>query len=158
MACKALGFAGGCLLAVIRGRIMKVAVVFFADKNREKLLNISKALARGVEAQGHHVDLIDGFKDVNSKLTIYEYIAVGTAAVSPFGGKIPERISKFLSSAGIVAGKRSFAYVLKEGLRAGKTLVKLMNTMEHEGMFLKYSEVLCSPEEAEEVGKRLHIK
>jgi hypothetical protein len=33
-----------------------------------------------------------------------------------------------------------------------------MRNMEKEGMYLKYSSVLNSPQEAEEIGKRLHIK
>jgi len=33
-----------------------------------------------------------------------------------------------------------------------------MKGMEKEGMFLKYSTILNSPQEAEEIGKRLHIK
>ena len=92
---------------------MRTAVIFFAGKSRNKILNISRALARGIEKQGHQVDIIDGDRDVNTKLTIYQYIAIGTEAVSSFGGKIPEKITNFLSSAGMVSGKRSFAFVLK---------------------------------------------
>ena len=33
-----------------------------------------------------------------------------------------------------------------------------MKGMEKEGMFLKYSSILNSAQEAEEIGKRLHIK
>ena len=135
---------------------MRVAVIFFAGLKRDKLVEISRALAKGLESQGHHVDLIDGDRDVNTKLTIYGYIAVGTSAVSFIGGKIPEKVPSFLANSGIVSGKRSFAYVAKAGIRIVKTMSKLMQTMEHEGMYLKYSEVLSSPEEAEAIGKRLH--
>ncbi len=137
---------------------MRTAVIFFSGKNREKILNLAKALARGIESQGHQVDIIDGDRDVNSKLTIYQYIAVGTESVSLFGGKIPEKISTFLASAGMVAGKRSFAFVAKTPLGSQKALSRLMKQMESEGMYLKYSEVLNSQVEAEEIGKRLHIK
>ena len=137
---------------------MRTAVIFFAGKNRERLLNLAKALARGIEAQGHQVDIIDGDHDVNTRLTIYQYIAIGTEAISGFGGKIPEKISTFLASAGMVSGKRCFAFVAKTTLGSQKALSRLMKQMESEGMYLKYSEVFSSQVEAEEVGKRLHIK
>ena len=137
---------------------MRTAVIFFAGKNREKLLNLAKALARGIESQGHQVDIIDGDHDVNTRLTIYQYIAIGTEAISAFGGKIPEKISTFLSSAGMVSGKRCFAFVAKTALGSQKALTRLMKQMESEGMYLKYSDVFSSQVEAEEVGKRLHIK
>lgn len=136
---------------------MRVGIVFFSDKNRDKILQISKALAQGIEAQGHHVDLIDGKQDVNTKLTIYGYLAVGTESSSFFGGNPPEGIGSFLGNAGMVTGKRSFAFTLKSGLRTAKTLAKLMQAMEHEGMFLKTSEIISSAEEALEIGKKLHI-
>ena len=136
---------------------MKIAVLFFADTNRDKLIKISKALAAGIESQGHTVDLIDGNHDVNTKLTIYSYIVVGSECLSGFGGKIPPKISHFLSSSGIVTGKKSFAFIMKKAMGTPKALKKLMNAMEKEGMFLKFSEILSSPEEAEAIGKRLHI-
>jgi flavodoxin len=138
---------------------MRVAIVFFQGKpqSRDKNLNIARALAEGIESNGHQTDIVDGDRDVNSKLTMYQYIVVGAAATTTFGGKIPENVSKFLSGAGIISGKRCFAYVVKGGMRITKTLAALMNVMEHEGMFLKYSEILTSPEEARAIGKRLHI-
>ena len=138
---------------------MRVAVVFFEGKNqnRDKSLNIARALVEGIESNGHQVDLIDGNRDVNTKLTIYHYVVVGAASTTTFGGKISENVTKFLSGSGVVTGKRSFAYVTKGGMRLTKTLSALMNAMEHEGMFLKYSEILSSPEEAKAIGKRLHV-
>ena len=137
---------------------MRVAVVFFPDKKRDKLLSICKGLGRGLETQGHQVDIIDGSRDVNSKLTIYKYVAVGTEAVSLFGGKIPEKASTFLASAGIVSGKRCFAFIIKSFMGAPKALYRLMKAMEKEGMFIKSQEILQSDVEAEEIGKRLLIK
>jgi hypothetical protein len=136
---------------------MRAAVVFFPEKNRDKLLKISKALSEGIQQNGHQVDIIDGSRDVNTKLTIYEYVAVGTEVTSFIGGKIPEAVGNFLSSSGIVGGKRCFAYLIKKGFGTQKGLSKLMKVMEGQGMFLKYSDVLSSPEEAKEIGKRLHV-
>ena len=137
---------------------MRAAVVFFATNSRDKILNITRSLARGIESQGHQVDIIDGVHDVNAKLTMYQYIAVGTETLSNFSSKIPEKVSQYLASSGMVAGKRCFAFVSKNVFGASKALSRLMRNMEKEGMYLKYSSVLNSPQEAEEIGKRLHIK
>lgn len=132
-------------------------MVYVAGRDRNRLLEITRSLARGIESQGHHVDIIDGERDINAKLTMYNYLAVGTSSVTAWGGKIPDHVSTFLSNSGIVAGKRSFAYIVKSGLRVTKTLTRLMRGMEQEGMYLKNSEILSSPAEAEEIGKRLHL-
>ena len=136
---------------------MRVAVIFFEGKNRNKVLEITRSLAQGIEEKGHSVDIIDGDRDISTKLTIYQYIAVGTTALTNYGGKIPENVTRFLSSAGVITGKRCFAYIVKGGLRIMKTLSTLMGALEHEGMYLKYSEVLSSNVEAAAVGRRLHI-
>ena len=132
-------------------------MVFFPHANRDRPATLARGLARGIEAQGHDVDVIDGTRDVNTKLTIYGYIAVGTEATNLFGGKIPTRVGEFLGSAGMVGGKRSYAFVPRRILGGNRTLKRLMTVMEHEGMFLKVSNAFGSPDEAEEVGKRLSI-
>lgn len=137
---------------------MRTAVVFFPASQRDKLREIAKALAAGIESQGHRVDLIDGSRDVNSKLTIYEYIAVGVEIPGTFGSKVPGSVKEFLGESGIVSGKRSFAFVMKKPFGTSKALQSLMKTMESEGMFLKLSEILSSPEESREIGKRLIIR
>ena len=116
---------------------MRVAVIFFSGKSRDKLLKISKSLAAGIESQGHQVDIVDGDHDVNTKLTIYKYLAIGTESISIFGGKIPEKVTHFLSQAGVVTGKRSFAFVLKTFFGSTRALFRLMRGMEKEGMYLK---------------------
>ena len=136
---------------------MKVGVVFFASRGRRQMVEIAKGLAEGIEKQGHQVDLIDAERDVNVKLTIYEYIALGTEATTAWGGRISGKIPVFLSNSGIVTGKRSFAFISNGGIRKTKTLRELMKAMEHEGMYLKKSDLLTSAAEAEEVGKRLHV-
>ena len=136
---------------------MRVAAVFFTGKNRNRILELTKALAKGIEAQGHRVDIVDGDHDVNTKLTVYQYVTVGTEAISTIGGKIPDKVGSFLAGSGTIAGKRSFAYVAKSFLSAPRALARVMQAMEKEGLFLKNSAVFTSPIEAEEVGKRLHI-
>ncbi len=136
---------------------MRVGVVFIAEKNRDKLLKLARAVAKGVEAQGHQAEVLDGSRDSNTKLTIYNYVVVGTEPISLFGGKIPDRVGQFLASAGMISGKRCFAFVPKRPLGATKALFRLMKAMELEGMYLKSSEILQSEVEAEEIGKRLKL-
>ena len=137
---------------------MRVAVVFVSQDKRDRLLEISKALVAGIEANGHTVELVDGARDVNVKLTVYEYIVVGTEIISTFGGKIPDKVGAFLKGSGMVAGKRSFAFVIQQRFGGTRGLQRLMKTMESEGMYLKFSEILTSAAEATEIGKRLRIQ
>jgi len=136
---------------------MRVGIVYFAGQNSKKLLSIVKSLSEGIQMQGHQVDIIDGNLDLNSKLTVYNYIAIGVGRTNFYGGKIPLKATTFLSNSGIIRGKRSFAFILKAGLRPQKTLSKLMYTMEHEGLYLKNSNIISTPMEAVSIGKRLHI-
>lgn len=136
---------------------MRVAIVFIAQKYRDKLLAISQGLQKGIEGLGHKVDIIDGSRDVNTKLSIYEYICVGSESTSIIGGKIPAKVSEYLGQAGMVAGKRSFAFLVRKGFSREKAMRRLMKAMEGEGMYLKFSYELASPEEAEIIGSRLNI-
>jgi menaquinone-dependent protoporphyrinogen IX oxidase len=136
---------------------MRVAVVFFSGRKREFLRDIAKALVQGIESQGHRVDLIDGDREIGKKLTTYQYLAVGTEALG-FLGKTSEKITHFLGQSGSVGGKKCFAFVTKTLFGSQKALLRLMKRMEHEGMYLTFSDVLASPVHAEAIGKRLHIE
>jgi hypothetical protein len=120
-------------------------------------MGLSKALAKGIEGQGNHVDVYDGAKDTNVKLTMYQYVVIGAEPVGTFGGKVPLSVQPFLAASGVVSGKKCYAFVSKAMIGAEKALTALMKGMEGEGMFLKNSDVLRSPQEAEEIGRRLHV-
>jgi hypothetical protein len=136
---------------------MRVAVVFFSGKNRDGLMKLAQAVARGIEKQGNQVDTFDGVRDPNAKLTIYQYVVIGAEPVGTFGGKIPEAVHAFLAAAGAVSGKKCYAFVSKATFGAAKSLAILMKGMEKEGMMIKTSDILRSPTEAEEIGRRLHV-
>lgn len=136
---------------------MRAAVVFFSGRSNDRVVDLARALAKGMERQGHTVDLIDGAKDTGARLTIHQYIAVGAGSTGTFGGKIPETVKTYLAAAGAVAGKRSYAFIPKATFGAAKALAALMKCMEGEGLFLKNSDILRSPAEAEEIGKRLRM-
>jgi menaquinone-dependent protoporphyrinogen IX oxidase len=136
---------------------MRAAVVFFSGRSGDRIGDLARALAKGMERQGHTVDLIDGAKDAGARLTVHQYVAVGAAPTGTFGGKVPEAVKTFLAAAGAVAGKKCYAFIPKAAFGAAKTLAVLMKCMEGEGMFLKNSDILRSPAEAEEVGRRLRM-
>ncbi len=136
---------------------MRVAVVFFSGSRRDRIADIARGLVASIERDGHHVDLIDGDHDVSKKLTPYEYIAVGAEGISFFGGKIRPRIREFLSSSGMIGGKKSFAFTAPKLLGTHKVLRSLMNAMEHEGMFIRHSQVIRSRAEADVVAGRLKL-
>lgn len=137
---------------------MRVAVVYVPSGKEDRLKEFARGLAAGLESQGHQVSIIDGLHDTDKKLTVFEYLCIGSEPLSFISSKLPDTIVQFLNSSGIVAGKRCFAFIGKRGLASGKSLRRLMHQMEQEGMFLKYSEVFTSASQAQEIGKRLHIK
>jgi len=137
---------------------MRVAIVFCKAEMSSKLESIAKSLSRGIESQGHQVDVINAAAESDKKISMYDYLAFGTEAVNFFGGKIPEQFISYIKQCGVVSGKRTFAFTDKKGLRTIKTLSALMKTLEKEGIFLKNSEVIATPVQAEQIGKRLHIQ
>jgi len=132
---------------------MRVAVLSAPPKRRAPP-DYALALAKGMEAMGHTVEIVDAWKDDGMRLPGCQYIAIATEPLSFFSAKIPEIIPKILSSRGI-DGKKSAAFVKKSGLRSGKTLIKLMTAMEKEGLIVNWSEILLSPAHAEAMGKRI---
>jgi len=137
---------------------MRVGVVFFGAGKRDTVAEIARGIVAGLERQGHQVDLIDGDKDRDTKLTVYQYVAVGTVSRSLFGGRLDPKIAEYLSSGGMLGGKRTFAFVGRSVFGAQKALSRLMKALEHEGMFIRFSEILRSRSEAELVGSRLKVE
>ncbi len=136
---------------------MQVCIVS-AGKSRESshLTELCKAMAKGIESQGHRVDVVSIY-DGDTRLTIYDYVVIGSEPVSFFSAKVPELLSRFLEQAGTVSGKRCMAFVTG-GLRKNRTLLNLMKKMESEGMILKFSEVIQKPDAAAAVGRHLNVE
>ncbi|MGI9256472.1 MAG: flavodoxin family protein [Salinispira sp.] len=137
---------------------MKIAVLFFPLNSRKKIHKISEALAGGIEAQGYQVDRIDGSEAVHMGLSIYQYIVIGAEFGSAFNSKIPEIIPRYLKNAGLIAGKRSLAFILPKFFGTEKALRNIMAVMESEGMFVKNSEIISDERLAMKIGKNLTIR
>jgi hypothetical protein len=132
---------------------MRIAVIS-ACAQRRSPPDYALALAKGMEAMGHTVEMIDAWTDDGMKLPGCDYIAIATEPLSFFSAKIPEAIPKLLSSRSI-DGKKSAAFIRKAGLRSGKALFNLMTAMEKEGMIVNWSEILLSAPHAGAMGKRI---
>lgn len=136
---------------------MRTAVVYFYESNRDLALSVAKGLARGIESKGHSCDLIDGMNDSQSKLSAYQYICIGHQFSSLMAGKVSSKAQEFLAQAGLIGGKRCFAYISKKGFGSAKTMKRLMHLLEKEGMFVQYSDQLQTQEEAKVIGTHLQI-
>lgn len=138
---------------------MNICILYFGGNRKEKMKELAQGISRGMEKQGNHtVQIIDGEVDRDKKLTPFHYIALGCTATNVLGGKISPAVSDYLQNAGMISGKRCFAFTPRSGLRPMKTLQTIMKTMEREGMYLKMSDILSSGAEAEAVGERLHVE
>jgi menaquinone-dependent protoporphyrinogen IX oxidase len=114
-----------------------------------------KSLAKGIESMGHRVDILDAWTEDGTRLPGYEYIVVVAEAASFFSGKISTALSKVLSSASSLSGKKSAAFLKKGSLFANKAITNIMRTMEKEGMFVNWSDILLNASHAEAMGKRI---
>lgn len=136
---------------------MKTAVVYLGNKNQKLLREMSEGLAAGMENQGARVDIINAH-EFSGRLAVYRFIAIGTEINGGFGGKIPDEVRPFLKRSGALVGTRTFAFVLPKGLRASKSLIRLMNAMEGEGLSVVYSDLIGDKKTAIEVGKNLDLR
>jgi menaquinone-dependent protoporphyrinogen IX oxidase len=138
---------------------MKVCILYAAKgKDSTAIKKIATALAKGIEQQNHMVDLVDIKLEGAKIVSFYDYLIVGTEAITTFGGKIPESVTSFLKNSGSISGKRCMAFVTRPGIRATKTLQALMKVMESEGLYLKTSDIIKKEDMAIAIGKRIHIE
>lgn len=135
---------------------MRVALISFTKKTDGNAIQVVKALAETAQSKGNQVDLIDGNEDLtNTRLTVYDYIAVVIKPKSLFGGKLAPRIAEFLAASGNVVSKKGCALVLKSGFSSEKTCQRLMKVMESEGVKLDYFDVVRDASHARYVGKKI---
>ena len=133
---------------------MRIAIVS-ATAVRKEIPDYVQALEKGMKSMGHHVDIVDAWKEDGFKLPSYGYIAVVIEPLSAFSGKIPPVIPKVLSAGSSLAGKRSAAFVKKTGLFSSRALSNLMKAMEKEGMMVNWSDFLLNGPHAEAIGKQI---
>jgi menaquinone-dependent protoporphyrinogen IX oxidase len=133
---------------------MRIAV---ASAARERgIPEYVKALAKGMEAMGHRVDIIDAWTDDGIRLPGYDYVAICAEKTAFFSGKLPDVLTGFIGAGSGLVGKKSAAFIKKTGpIFVSKALSNLMRAMEKEGMRINWSEVILNPAQAEALGKRI---
>ena len=137
---------------------MQVCIVYLSKgKDSPRLRSISEGLRKGLEGQVHNVDILNIADSDGTRLTIYDYVIIGTEPVSFFSAGVSPSLRKFLENAGMVSGKRCMAFV-SGGLRKNRLLLNLMKEMESQGMILKLSEIIRKEDEALAIGKRLNVE
>jgi hypothetical protein len=124
---------------------MRVALVGIPAGDIESIQTHLKNLARGFEASGHMVDIIDHRSD--TRISGYDFITILSEPLG-FGAKLPARIAEYLANAGSIAGKRSMAVLRKKGFMSGKSLARLMAMLEAEGLVVTCGEIVSKPEES----------
>ena len=139
---------------------MKAAVVYFDSSRFRKIELFSNSLAKGISGQYEDlkVDVINGEESVGKKLSGYAYIvffAVSLKAVNGFSGS---PFLEFLKYAGPISSKKSSAFTVPCGLRNWKRLIKIMESLEGEGLIVKNSGIIKSEANAFETGRNLHVK
>ena len=138
--------------------MVRAAVLYFAKpSNQPKLKNLAEALGRGLRKKGAQVDVINGVQARDTKLTGYHYLAVGCDVRSWFKGVLPPELSQALANGGIITGKKTFAFAPSSLVGADATLLKLMKALEHEGMLVRFSDILAKDVDAEALAQRLKL-
>jgi hypothetical protein len=133
---------------------MRIAIVSVPAK-RGGDPGFASGLQKGFEAMGHRADIIDAWTEDGFRLPAYEYIVVVAETLSYFSSKLPDRLGKILSEGSGLGGKKSAAFLGKKCLFLNKSLTNIMNVMEKEGMFVNWSEILLSAEQAAALAKRI---
>ena len=136
---------------------MRVAIVHIPVRDPEALSLLAKAMAATLGKAGHVVEVVDGRADDAPRLTGFDYVIVGT---EPAGirGKLPDRVASYLPQAGMLAGKRSMAFVRKAAFGSDRALRRLMSAMEAEGMRVNCAEVVSGAQEAAEAAASAPIE
>lgn len=136
---------------------MQVGVVYYGNGNK-KLESLAESLAKGIEANGHSVEIVDASGDVKRKLAVYQYIAFGVSGEGMFGKKIPRQFKEVLKSGGELGGKKCFVFTPSKLIGAMNSLQAAMKMVESFGLFIKFSDIIKNKHQAERIGKRLKIQ
>lgn len=135
---------------------MRVALISFLPPRDTTLTAIVRKLQSAAAERGNQVDLLNGLEDLtNTRLTMYEYVAVVARPVGFIGGKILPRVAEYLGTSGIISGKKGCALIVKAGLSSEKACRTLMRAMEAEGVKLDYFDVIRDADHAVWVGHKI---
>lgn len=134
---------------------MRALVLYSAAGN---MLDLVKGLARGLEAVGYQVQLLDagiGASSFNIPMAMYDLVCVGSPALGTFGGEIAADVDAALRKAVRLQGRPAVAFVRNRAFGANRSLRVLMEAMETQGAWVQDFAAVSAPAEAERLGRRL---
>jgi len=134
---------------------MRIALIVAGVRAGGSLGAFADSISKGMQAMGHRVDTLDAWNGEGTRLPGYEYIVVLSEPLSPFSSKLPDCLPKILSSASMLVGKKSAAFLRTSGFFSVKAMSNLMRAMEKEGMFVNWSEFVAKASQAEAAAKRI---
>jgi len=135
---------------------MRVAIIYYSVYNKKKIENIAKTMVAPLENKGHNVTLINIQQTDKSRLSIYEFLIIGTESLSFFSSKISIEIKNYLNQVGNITGKKCYVWVIKKFFNQ-KTLNNLMKLLESQGLTMYLSDYFISKKEAENCITQLKI-
>lgn len=130
---------------------MRIAVIYFSKIKQNKLEETAQALCRGFEESGNSVTLINGNYDINTNLTMFEFLALGTNSEISLYSKKKEILS-FFNQAGILMGKRGFLFFRKRTLPLRFFKSEIITRFIREGLNLEKNRFFPNKQCAYEAG------
>ncbi len=133
-----------------------IGIIYSTEK--KVIEKLARGLKRGLEEQGHRVQVYTDNDERFSGLAGCRHLFVGSFSTGGFKPKTPMRLKEMLSKTGGISGKRSIAFLAKGGMGERKALAALMNDMEKQGCYIIDQEIFSSEQHAYNFGKSVHLK
>ncbi len=135
---------------------MLIGIIYSTEK--KVIEKLTQGLKRGLEEQGHRVQVYADNNESFSGLAGCRHLFVGSFSTGGFKPRTPMRLKEVLGKTGGISGKRSIAFLAKGGMSERKALVALMNDMEKQGCYIIDQEIFSSEQNAYNFGKSVHLK
>ena len=135
---------------------MLVGIIYSTEK--KVIAKLVDGLKRGLEEQGHQVQVFADDTDSFTGLAACKTIMVGSYVIGGFKPKTPSRLKDVLNKLNIISGKRSIAFVASGGIGERKALVQLMKDMESQGRYMVNQQSFSSEDDAYRFGKSVVLK
>jgi hypothetical protein len=117
-----------------------------------------RGLKRGLEGQGHRVQVYADSNESFAGLAGCRHLFVGSFSTGGFKPKTPMRLREMLHKTGGISGKRSIAFLAKGGMSERKAMIALMDDMEKQGCYIIDQEIFSSEQDAYNFGNSVHLK
>jgi menaquinone-dependent protoporphyrinogen IX oxidase len=114
---------------------MRALVMYYSESM--EMTRVAKAIAAGIQKNGHTVDIKRIAPEVNpSSIIPYQIICVGAPVISFWGGKLSPGVSDFLGKCTHLTGKKMGAFTITKWFGQERGLRNLMGMMEKQGGYV----------------------